>query len=178
MRTVRILLTLGILTTAALAQDALKPSAALKDDAAPVAAPTTVAAAPLAVPAADTTGATTAAPVTTPAPAVMDSTDLLIDRIIAREPLMMEPMRHLSPMLETYVQNMKPDNELGFVPASDEYFLGKLDFAKKETDEKLFVDEPSMWKKVLKALNPTMPITYVPRGFISTMLIDGEHFDR
>jgi len=42
----------------------------------------------------------------------------------------MESMSHLSPMLETYVQNMKPDNELGLVPASDEYFLGKLDFGK------------------------------------------------
>src|SRR3954464_2497158 len=178
MRTVRILLTFGILTTAALAQDALKPSAALKDDAAPVAAPTTLAAAPAAVPAADTTGTATAAPVTTPAPAVMDSTDLLIDRIIGREHFMMESMSHLTPMLETYVQNMKPDNELGFVPASDEYFLGRLDFGKKATSEKMFVDEPAMWKKVLKALNPTMPLTYVPRGFISTMLIDGEHFDR
>src|SRR4051812_14287354 len=135
MRTARILLTLGILTTAALAQDALKPSAALKDDAAPVAAPTTVVAAPAEVPAADTTGTTTVAPVT--APAVTDSTDLLIDRIIGREHFMMESMSHLSPMLETYVQNMKPDNELGFVPASDEYFLGKLDFNKKEAGEKL-----------------------------------------
>ena len=35
-----------------------------------------------------------------------------------------------------------------------------------------------MWKKVLKSLNPAMPITYVPRGLVSTMLIDGEHFDR
>src|SRR3954468_6321761 len=165
MRSLRILLTLGILTTVALAQDALKPSAALKD-AAPVAAPTTVAAVPPEAPAADTTGTPTLAPVTSPAPAVMDSTDLLIDRIIGREHFMMESMSHLSPMLETYVQNMKPDNELGFVPASDEYFLGKLDFGKKEAGEKLFVNEPAMWKKVLKALNPTMPLTYVPAGFI------------
>jgi hypothetical protein len=178
MRTFRILLTLGILTTAALAQDALKPSAALKDDAAPLAAPTTVAAAPAAVPSTDTTGTITTAPVTTPAPVAMDSTDLLIDRIIGREHFMMESMSHLSPMLETYVQNMKPDNELGMVPASDEYFLGKLDFNKKQVGDKLYVNEPAMWKKVLKALNPTMPMTYVPAGFISTMLIDGEHFDR
>jgi hypothetical protein len=178
MRTFRILLTLGILTTAALAQDALKPSAALKDDAAPLAAPSTVAAAPAAVPSTDTTGTITTAPVTTPAPVAMDSTDLLIDRIIGREHFMMESMSHLSPMLETYVQNMKPDNELGMVPASDEYFLGKLDFNKKQVGDKLYVNEPAMWKKVLKALNPTMPMTYVPAGFISTMLIDGEHFDR
>jgi hypothetical protein len=177
MRIFRMLLTLGIVTTAALAQDALKPSAAL-NDAAPVAAPTTVAAVPPEVPAADTTGTTMVAPVTTPAPAVMDSTDLLIDRIIGREHFTMESMSHLSPMLETYVQNMKPDNELGLVPASDEYFLGKLDFSKNQVGDKLYVNEPAMWKKVLKSLNPTMPMTYVPAGFISTMLIDGQHFDR
>jgi len=91
---------------------------------------------------------------------------------------MMESMSHLSPMLETYVQNMKPDDELGQVPASDEYFLGKLDFNKKQVGDKLFVNQPAMWKKVLKALNPAMPMTYVPAGFISTMLIDGERFDR
>jgi peptidase M48-like protein len=167
MRTFRTLLTLGLLSTAMLAQDLTKPSAALKDE-----VPAT------ALPVATTTSTTSPSTSPTNAPSVKDTTDLLIDRIIGREHFMMESMSHLTPMLETYVQNMKPDNELGFVPASDEYFLGRLDFAKRETGEKLFVDEPAMWKKVLKALNPTMPITYVPRGFISTMLIDGEHFDR
>src|SRR3954463_6275154 len=174
MRTFRTLLTLSLFSTLTFAQDLMKPSAALKDDAPPVAgAPADTTATPVSV-TTSTTGTTTPANM----PAVKDTTDVLIDHIIGREHFMMESMSHLAPMLETYVQNLKPDAELGFVPASDEYFLGRLDFAKKETDEKLFVDEPSMWKKVLKALNPTMPITYVPRGFISTMLIDGEHFDR
>jgi hypothetical protein len=186
MRTFRILFSLGFFALTAFAQDAPKPSAALKDDAS-VAAPSAVAATtdtaatataapPTVAATTDTTGTATAAPSTPPA--ALDTTDLLIDRIIGREHFMMESLSHLSPMLETYVQNMKPDNELGFVPASDEYFLGKLDFGKKQAGEKMFVDEPAMWKKVLKALNPTMPITYVPAGFISTILIDGEHFDR
>ena len=66
---------------------------------------------------------------------------MLIDHIIGREHFMMESMSHLTPMLETYVQNLKPDNELGLVPASDEYFLGRLDFGKKDTGEKLFVEK-------------------------------------
>src|SRR3954471_17826491 len=174
MRTFQTLLTLSIFSTLALAQDLMKPSAALKDDAPAVAAvPADTTVTPVSVTASTTS---TAAP--TNMPSVKDTTDVLVDRIIGREHFMMESMSHLAPMLETYVQNLKPDAELGFVPASDEYFLGRLDFAKRETDEKLFVDEPAMWKKVLKALNPTMPLTYVPRGFISTMLIDGEHFDR
>jgi len=169
MRIFRTLLTLCLLSTMMLAQELMKPSAALKDD---VPADTTAA------PVATTTTTTTAQTSPANAPSVKDTTDLLIDRIIGREHFMMESMSHLSPMLETYVQNMKPDNELGFVPANDEYFLGRLDFNKRETGEKLFVDQPSMWKKTLKALNPMMPITYVPKGFISSMLIDGEHFDR
>src|SRR6266850_633716 len=171
MRIFRTLLTLCLLSTMILAQELTKPSAAFKDDAA--AADATAAPVPV-----STTTTTTAQTSPANAPSVKDTTDLLIDRIIGREHFMMESMSHLSPMLETYVQNMKPDNELGFVPANDEYFLGRLDFNKRETGEKLFVDQPSMWKKTLKALNPMMPITYVPKGFISSMLIDGEHFDR
>src|SRR2546423_8587199 len=167
MRTLQTLRSVCLLATAIFAQDLTKPSAALKDD-----APADATAAPVST----GTTATSASPAT--APSVKDTADLLVDHIIGREHFMMESMSHLTPMLETYVQNMKPDNELGFVPESDEYFLGRLDFAKKDTGEKLFVDEPSMWKKVLKSMNPTMPITYVPRGFISTMLIDGESFDR
>src|SRR4051812_24041533 len=129
MRTFRTLLTFSLFSTLVLAQDLAKPSAALKDDvpvAAPAIADTTVA--PVSV----TTGTNnTAAPSTMPS--VKDSTDLLIDRIIGREHFMMESMSQLSPMLETYVQNMKPDAELGQIPASDEYFLGRLDFAKKDT---------------------------------------------
>jgi hypothetical protein len=168
MRKFRTLIALGLLSATIFAQDLMKPSAALKDN-----APADATALPAS---ATTTTTTSSSPAN--APSVKDTTDLLIDRIIGREHFMMESMSHLAPMLETYVQNMKPDDELGLVPASDEYFLGRLDFGKKETSEKLFVDEPAMWKKVLKALNPAMPITYVPRGFISTMLIDGEHFDR
>ena len=107
-----------------------------------------------------------------------DPTELIIDRIVGREHFMVETLSHLTPLLETYLQQMKPDPELGYVPASDQYFLGKLDMSHHEADEKYYVDPPSFWQKLVKSMNPTMPIQYVPRGFISTMLIDAEHFDR
>jgi hypothetical protein len=34
-------------------------------------------------------------------------------------------MRHLHPLVETYIQDMKTDKELGEVPISDHYFLGR-----------------------------------------------------
>src|SRR3954468_22884758 len=100
MRTFRTLLTLSIFSTLAFAQDLMKPSAALKDDAPAVAAaPADTTATPVSV-TTSTTGTT--APATMPA--VKDTTDVLVDRIIGREHFMMESMSHLAPMLETYVQ--------------------------------------------------------------------------
>src|SRR5437899_3030593 len=44
-----------------------------------------------------------------------DPTELIIDRIVGREHFMVETLSHLTPLLETYLQQMKPDPELGFV---------------------------------------------------------------
>jgi peptidase M48-like protein len=112
-----------------------------------------------------------------PPSAPQDLNQVIFNRVVAREHLMMETLQHLQPLMETYLQNMAPDQELGYVPSHDEYFLGRLDLGHIRADEKLYVDEPSMWKKVLRTMNPTMPMTYVPRGFASALLIDGEHFD-
>ena len=35
-------------------------------------------------------------------------------------------MHKFTPMVETYIQNLKPDQELGDVPVSDSYFIGRL----------------------------------------------------
>jgi len=33
-------------------------------------------------------------------------------------------MQRMHPLVETYIQNMRPDPELNAIPESDEYFLG------------------------------------------------------
>src|SRR5262249_703446 len=54
----------------------------------------------------------------------------VIDRVTANENKLNQEIRKYSPLVETYIQNLKPDAALGFVPAGDKYFLGKANFDK------------------------------------------------
>jgi hypothetical protein len=49
------------------------------------------------------------------------------DRIILRERALMDMLKTRTPLVETYLQNLKPDPLLGAVPKEDHYFLGRLD---------------------------------------------------
>ncbi len=49
--------------------------------------------------------------------------DAVVDKIAAREAQFIKGLREYTPMVETYIQNMRPDKDLGQVPISDEYFL-------------------------------------------------------
>ena len=64
-------------------------------------------------------GNSTASPVTT--------VDQAIDRVIAREHDEVATIRRYNPIIETYVQDMKPDDKMGAVPVRDHYFLGQAD---------------------------------------------------
>ena len=77
------------------------------------------------------------APVSAPAsvataPAVLSSNDI-IDKIIEREHFFMAQMRHLHPLVETYIQNLKPEDGR-VIPTSDQYFLGRIDMSNGAED--------------------------------------------
>src|SRR5246127_3546093 len=52
----------------------------------------------------------------------------LIDKAIVREKVVVKTIRERAPLVETYIQNMKPDPLLGQVPDSDQHFLSRVDF--------------------------------------------------
>jgi len=54
----------------------------------------------------------------------------VIDRVITNENRGNQQIKQYSPLVETYIQNLKPDKELGYTPAGDKYFLGRADFSK------------------------------------------------
>src|SRR5438477_9398360 len=54
----------------------------------------------------------------------------VVDRIVVNENHLNQEIRKFSPLVETYIQNLRPDRELGFVPAGDKYFLGRADFSR------------------------------------------------
>src|SRR6516164_580916 len=54
----------------------------------------------------------------------------VVNKILAEESKEMQLLRQYSPLVETYIQYMRPDKQLGAVPDGDKYFLGRAVLAK------------------------------------------------
>jgi hypothetical protein len=115
---------------------------------------------------------TTAAPVTT--------VEQAIDRITAKEHDEIATIRHYSPLIETYIQDMKPDPNMGAIPVHDHYFLGQANLVKGVVDNSMLTRR----KGRLDQFNPLYHITdffkadFVPEGFLQMIYIDTNGFDR
>lgn len=107
------------------------------------------------------------------------SFDQVIDRVMEREAQFNKNLRNYTPIVETYIQNMKPDNDLGSVPDSDRYFLGRMSYQGRVA-QKSFVDEnnPGFFSKTYKKMTGFMRVDYLPLGFAQMVLVDGRGLDR
>ncbi|MFI5090555.1 MAG: M48 family metalloprotease [Terriglobales bacterium] len=106
------------------------------------------------------------------------SFDQVVSRINQRETQFAQNMRNYSPMVETYIQDMKPDVELGEVPAGDTYFLGRLDLS-RGTSTASFVPDHSGW--LHRLFGPLAAMKYNAAGFAVVSPDEGEldpaHYD-
>src|SRR5215471_1880587 len=61
-------------------------------------------------------------------PAKQDPTQVSViaDYVFAQEARLVESMHHYTPLVETYIQNLKADPDFVTVPGSDRYFLGRF----------------------------------------------------
>lgn len=66
------------------------------------------------------------APETLPPPTTMDQ---VADRAILREKALVKYLAKRTPIVETYLQNLVQDPQLGPVPKDDRYFLGRMDLS-------------------------------------------------
>jgi hypothetical protein len=110
----------------------------------------------------------------------------LVDRAVAREAVVVKTLRERTPIVETYIQNMRPDPVMGQAPDSDLHFLGRIDFSKVindtafargDTDEK----KPNFFKHSLgyiTGLSASLHLTYHESGFVQMLLIDSKDFNR
>ena len=69
--------------------------------------------------AASTTTSTTASAAPAPDADQPRTMEQVVDRITANEQKLYGQIRNYSPLVETYIQNLKPDKDLGQVPAGD-----------------------------------------------------------
>jgi len=103
----------------------------------------------------------------------------VIDRVITNENRSSQQIRQYSPLVETYIQNLKPDKELGYVPAGDKYFLGRADFSKGVSLVSL-TDVNTKGRKIMGAIGNFFSFSaeFVPGGFLQMVFIDTNGFDK
>ena len=117
-------------------------------------------------------GTSTAAPVVT--------VDQAIDHIIAREHDEVATIRRFSPLIETYIQDMKADKEMGAIPVKDHYFLGQADLSKGIVDNTMLHGRKGKFDQFnpLSHMSGFFTSSYVPEGFLQMIYIDTSGFDR
>src|SRR5271163_3040295 len=69
-------------------------------------------------------------PVIKPGVPLTAAQSALLDRAINNEKILAKELQKRTPMVQTYIQNMKTDPALSQVPSSDKYILSRVDFDK------------------------------------------------
>src|SRR5271155_2075947 len=124
-------------------------------------------------------GSAAIASAATPEPQAARTMDQVVDRVITNENRLNQQIRQYSPLVETYIQNLKPDKELGYAPAGDKYFLGRADFSKGVSLVSL-TDTETKGKKIFTGIGNffSFAMQYLPDGFLQMIFIDTNGFDK
>jgi hypothetical protein len=105
--------------------------------------------------------------------------DEVVDRVIINENRLNGQMSKYRPLVETYIQNLKPDKDLGYTPAGDKYFLGRAQFT-KGVELISLSDTGGKGKKVFTGIGNffSFAMQYLPDGFLQMIFIDTNGFDK
>ena len=111
----------------------------------------------------------------------------LVQKAIAREKVIIENIQKRTPLVETYIQELRPDDKLYQVPASDTYMLSRVDFRKTfsgkpyraHADEKrgFFKNSLAAITEIGKALRLDKEV-FSTNGFLQMMFLDPIGFDQ
>jgi len=153
------------------AQPSQQPAPATDQQAQPAQPATTPAAQP---------AAAQAAPLAQPAPAPAPTTmDQVVNLFIEREHGLIKVLSTRTPVVETYLQNLTADPQLGPVPSGDHYFLGRMDMG-ETVDRKDYLKEQdtSMQARLMGGFAKLYKVQYQPLGFSWMVYADRTDFDR
>ncbi|MGH9596421.1 MAG: hypothetical protein ACRD3K_06445 [Edaphobacter sp.] len=115
----------------------------------------------------------------------------LINKAILREKVVVKTIKERAPLVETYIQNMKPDPVLGQVPESDQHFLSRVDFKSVINDQTYAVNKDTSTGatggklgfvkhslSTVASLGGSLHLTFHEAGFVQMLLMDSNNFDR
>jgi hypothetical protein len=111
-----------------------------------------------------------------PQPTTMDQ---VVDRFIDREHGLMKALATRTPVVETYLQNLSADPQLGPVPSEDHYFLGRMDMG-ETVDRKDYLkdQDKGMETRLMGGFHKLFKVQYQPMGFSWMVYADRSDFDR
>jgi hypothetical protein len=111
----------------------------------------------------------------------------LVERAVGREKVLIKAIQQRTPLVETYIQDTRPDVKLYEVPVDDQYMLSRVDFGKGFFDKEYSprTQGKKGWFKgsfgaitgLTKALG-LEKFTYSPTGFMQMMFVDPSGFDQ
>jgi hypothetical protein len=100
-----------------------------------------------------------------PAAKVPVSVDQVVDTIIEREHALIQFLKNRTPLVETYLQNLTPNEKLGAAPKEDHYFLGRLDMSDTIDRRDYLVKQTSFQRSLMGGVTKLFRIQYQPMGF-------------
>jgi hypothetical protein len=105
--------------------------------------------------------------------------DQVVNLFIQREHGLIKALSNRTPVVETYLQNLSADPQLGPVPSEDHYFLGRLDMG-ETVDRKDYLkeEEKGMQARLLGGFQKLYKVQYQPMGFSWMVYADRTDFDR
>ena len=111
----------------------------------------------------------------------------LVEKAVAQEKVLIKDIKMRTPLVETYIQNTRPDEKLYEVPVSDQYILSRVDFGKAFFDKGYAPRadaKKGFFKGSLGAVTGLTKLlglekfTYSDTGFMQMMFIDPTGFDQ
>lgn len=109
----------------------------------------------------------------------------LVDKALAQEKILIKNIQQRTPLVETYIQDVRPDAKLLQVPVDDHYMLSRVDFGKGFFDKaydsrpasspdkhKFFKGSVAALATLTKAFGLDSQFAYNPLGFTEMMFLD------
>jgi hypothetical protein len=117
---------------------------------------------------------------TPPATAAPTTMDQVVNLFIEREHGLIKMLATRNPVVETYLQNLTADPQLGPVPSEDHYFLGRMDMGETIDRKDYLKDEEksNMQTRLLGGFQKLYKVQYQPLGFSWMVYADRTDFDR